>query len=427
MPVARVLAFMAAGGLALVIGASSARAADPAPIPRPTTGGSNAYTTLEAPPYVGARAVVHYVTTGPDAPPLADNDGSGSPDYVEQVSLAAEQALLYYERHGFKRPRPDTAGPDTKPDIYIKGLPAGVLGFTFTPRVAEGGTFVLVSPRLDTGQVRPLGSVRITVAHELFHVIQFAYVLSGQLPLWAFEGSATALSMLVFPAVDDLALKDYLDAWLRTPWVRLYDERFSCVHCYGGAWWWLHLARVNSGILPRYLSLLEADERRGRPTRVGLRQLDTALRQSRAGSLYGVFTNFALGLYRRGLAVGNAYSLHASVTPRATRIRTVFGLSTHYVPIRVPPRARGVVVAVPYANGPNPRVTLVVGGPRGRRVVEKRIRPGKGVIMSTIFRSPAERNRIVLIVTSGRQNGVLYQVGYAAVGRRGRLPGWIAF
>ena len=426
MPVARVLAFMAAGGLALVIGAGSAHAADPAVL-RPTTGGNDAYTAPEAPPYVGARADIHYVTTGPDAPPLADDDASGRPDYVEQVSGAADRALLYYERHGFKRPLPDTAGPDPKPDIYIKTLPAGVLGFTFTPRVAEGGTFVLVSPRLDTGQVRPLGSVPIAVAHELFHVVQFSYVVSGQVPLWAFEGSATALSMLVFPQVDDLAMKDYLDAWLSRPWLPLYDERFSCVHCYGGAWWWLHLARVNGGILPRYFAQLQADERAGRPTRVGVKQLDLALRRSRVGSLYGVFTNFALSLYRRGLAVGEAYSLQASVTPHATSVRTVFGLSTHYVPLRVPRRARGVVVAVPYGEGPKPRVTLVVGGPRGRRVVEERFRPGKGVIMSTLFRNAAERKRIVLIVTSGRFDGVHYQVGYAAVGLRGRLPGWIAF
>jgi len=49
------------------------------------------------------------------------------------------------------------------------------------------------------------------------------------------------------------------------------------------------------------------------------------------------------------------------------------------------------------------------------------------VILSTLFRSASERKRIVLIVTSGHLNGVTYQVGYAAVGPRGKLPGWIAF
>jgi hypothetical protein len=70
---------------------------------------------------------------------------------------------------------------------------------------------------------------------------------------------------------------------------------------------------------------------------------------------------------------------------------------------------------------------LVVGGPNGRRVVGKQFRPGQGVILSTLFRSARERKRILLIVTSGHLNGVRYQVGYAAVGRRGKLPAWIAF
>jgi hypothetical protein len=423
--VARFLVLAVAGLLTLAIGAHSALAADPAKAARPTTGGEYAYSAVEAAPYVGVRAIVHYVTTGPAAPPLNDDDESGYPDYVEQVGSAADTALLYYQRHGFKLPLADAAGPDSKPDIYIDNLPAGVFGLTF-PETAEGGTFVLVSPRLDPRQ-RTLGSLQITVAHELFHVIQFSYVTSGRLPLWAAEGSATALSMLVFPQLEDVAMDNYLDAWLSQPWLPLYDERFGCAHCYGGAWWWQYLVRLNPEVLPSYFALLEAADQRGKPSRVGVAQLDRALRNSRAGALNDVFAAFSLNLYRRGLPVGGAYSLRSSTTPRATAIRTIYGLSTQYVPVRVPPSSRGVVIAVPHGNGPRPRVVLVVGGQRGRRVVGKRFRPGQGVILSTLFRSANERKRIVLIVTSGHLNGVAYQVGYAAVGRRGKLPGWIAF
>jgi hypothetical protein len=265
------------------------------------------------------------------------------------------------------------------------------------------------------------------VAHELFHVIQFSYVRSGRLPLWAAEGSATALSMLVFPQLEDVAMDNYLDAWLSQPWLPLYDERFGCAHCYGGAWWWQYLVRLNSGVLPRYFALLEAADQRGKPSRVGVAQLDRALRNSRSGTLNDVFAAFSLNLYRRGLPLGDTYSLRSSTKPRATSIRTVYGLSTQYVPVRVPPRSRGVVIAVPHGNGPRPRVALVVGGPKGRLIVGKPFRPGQGVILSTLFRSASERRRIVLIVTSGHLNGVAYQVGYAAVGRSGKLPGWIAF
>jgi hypothetical protein len=416
-----------AAGLALASGPHAALAAGTV-VERPTSGGTYAYGTPEAVPYVGLRAVVHYVTSGRDAPPLNDDNGDGYPDYVEQVSQAADTALAYYQQHGFKAPLADTAGPDAKPDIYIDSLPPGAFGLTFAPSSAEGGTFVIVSPRLDPSTPKAFGGLSTTVAHELAHVIQYSYVASGRLPLWAAEGSAVALSMLVYPAIEDVVATDYLDGWLKTPWLPLYDERFSCAHCYGGAWWWLYLSGLHRNVLPRYFGQLEADDRAGKKsTTVGVSQLDAALRASGAGTLAQVFSRFSLNLYRRGLPLGKALSLNATTTPHATHVVGIYGLSTHYVPVHVPAKARGVVVAVPFADGPAPSVTMIVGGPKGRRVVSKHIRPGKGVLLSTVFRSPAERRRIVLVVTSGHLHGVDYQLGYAAVGPHGRLPGWIAF
>jgi hypothetical protein len=49
------------------------------------------------------------------------------------------------------------------------------------------------------------------------------------------------------------------------------------------------------------------------------------------------------------------------------------------------------------------------------------------VLLATTFRNAAERKHVLLIVTSGHLDGVAYQLGYAAIGPRGRLPGWIAF
>ena len=36
------------------------------------------------------------------------------------------------------------------------------------------------------------------------------------------------MSMLVFPAIEDVVATDHLDRWLSTPYLPLYDERFSC-------------------------------------------------------------------------------------------------------------------------------------------------------------------------------------------------------
>jgi len=427
MRVARVLVPMLVCALVFAGRAHPARAATPVVVPRPTNGGQFAYTAPEAQPYVTARAVVHYVTSGPQAPQLTDANGNGVPDYVEQVGAAADIALVYYERHGFKQPLPDTAGPDTKPDIYIDTLPTGVLGFTLKQAHAEGGTFILVSPTLDTTASKPNGGVDITVAHELFHLIQFSYLAGDKVPTWALEGSATAMSMRVFPQAEDRLNTAYLNDWLKTPWLSLDDERGSCEHCYGGAWWWLYLTNLSPKVLPRYLSDLAADQARGASTTLGVTELDRALRASGAGSLEHVFTRFSLNLYRRGLKLGNPFTLRSSTTPRKVSIRTVSGLSTHYIPVSVPRGARGLVVSVPYGRGPRPNVALVVGGPHGREIIAKRFRPGRGVVISTLFRNAGERRRVTLIVTSGTVTGVPYRVQYAAVGPDGKLPGWIAF
>jgi hypothetical protein len=303
MRVARPL--LAVLACAVALGHANAASAAGTIVLRPTSAGSQyAYTTPEATPYVGARVVVHYVTTGLAAPPLTDANANAVPDYVEQVSAAADKALAYYAAAGFKQPLADTDGPDTKPDVYIDTLPEGLYGYTLTQSHAEGGTFVLISPQLDPAVTKPRGSIDITVAHELFHVIQFSYVLSDKVPVWAAEGSASAMSMRVFPQVEDQTMTDYLDIWLKQPWLPLFDERQGCAHCYGGAWWWLYLEHLNPRILPSYLAGLGADDKRGVSPRVGISQLDKAIRATRSGSLFTAFDRFAIDLYRRGLAVG---------------------------------------------------------------------------------------------------------------------------
>ena len=52
--------------------------------------------------YISRSTIVHYVVVGIDAPPLNDDDANGTPDYVERVGDAADRALAYYERRGFR-------------------------------------------------------------------------------------------------------------------------------------------------------------------------------------------------------------------------------------------------------------------------------------------------------------------------------------
>ena len=370
-------------------------------LPRPPDGGPWRYSSSEAPPYASASAVVHYVTTGADAPPLNDDDRDGVPDYVEQIGAAADTALAYYAAHGFRAPLTDSGGPDGKPDIYVKHFTSPDLyGVTIAPVKAAGGSFVVVSSHLDETLGLSRGSLAATVAHELFHVIQFAYLPDGSVPRWVAEGSATAMELLVYPKIDDLVDTAYLDAWLAEPWRPLFDERFYCDHCYGGAWWWTYLMEGDAKLLPQYLDALAARRSSGARIGDGTATLDATVRARDDGSLESVFASFAVALYHAGLKPRATYSLASG----HVHVAALNGLSMHYVPIEVPAHARRVTVTVASVSGRAPHASLVVGGPKGRIV-------GLG---TTPLRNRAEQRHVMLVVASAGTAPARYRVAVTA-------------
>jgi hypothetical protein len=378
-------------------------------IPRPT------YKTPEATvssPWI----VVHYTRTGPDHPRfMKDDNHNGVPNYIEKLAAAANKAWLWYAHNGFKGPLPDTAGPDAKLDIYVKALPPGVFGVTLPTTVAKGGSFMVIDNQLDMAHLAVHGSLQQTVAHELFHEFQLAYVPDGNIPHWAAEGSAIAMQTYVYPQVVDAATFQYLDAWLNQPWRSLYDEANGCVHCYGGALFWRFLFGLGNHVVSEYFGRLYGYELSHKPILLGLQPLDEILRKRTHGSLYSAFSRFSYDIYRSGYKPAARYRLTASSSIATAPTRVVRGLSTHYIPIAMPVGAKGVGVGVAAAAGPNPEVKLVIGGPKGR-VIEGVLRDkGRLQYFVPTFRNAKERKSVMLIVTSGRQIGTAYKVAYQAL------------
>ena len=134
----------------------------------------NEYASPES-TYASERVVVHYVVLGIDAPPLNDDDHDGVPDYVERVGEAADRSLTYYERRGFHAPLEDVGGPDSRPDLYISRFAPGTFGVALPAVNADGGAFAVIANNLDPSAERSLASLYGTVAHELFHLVQFSY------------------------------------------------------------------------------------------------------------------------------------------------------------------------------------------------------------------------------------------------------------
>jgi hypothetical protein len=205
--------------------------------------------------YSSGSAVIHFVALGIDAPPLNDDDADGVPDYVERVGQAADRALAYFERRGFRMPLPDEAGPDTRPDLYISRFSPGTLGVAFPASRAQGGAFAVVSNNLDPSAERSFASVYATVAHELFHLVQFSYFgpdVEPVLPTWILEGTAAAIETRVNPQLDDLVSAIQLRSWFSA------TERSMTERSYGAQLLWRWLDTKQPRFLPALLDRLGA-------------------------------------------------------------------------------------------------------------------------------------------------------------------------
>jgi hypothetical protein len=210
----------------------------------------NDYTT-PARTYASRRAHVHYVVLGVDAPPLNDDDDDGVPDYVERIGDAADKAIAYYERRGFAPIRRDQGGPDTRPDLYVTRFTPGCFGLSIPASDAVGGAFVVISNSLDPSPERSLGSLYGTVAHELFHLVQFSYFTPEQgapLPGWVLEGMAAAAEDSVYPELADIVSTLQLRPWFAAPQITLTAQS------YGAQLLWRYLERHDRRVMPAFLA-----------------------------------------------------------------------------------------------------------------------------------------------------------------------------
>jgi hypothetical protein len=180
-----------------------------------------------------------------------------------------------------------------------------------------------------------------------------------------------------------------MDEWLAQPWRPLFDERFYCDHCYGGALWWATLAQGEPTLLPQYFAELGREAVAGKKVGFGLDPLNSLLRRHGDGSLDSVFFRFAVSLYRAGLRPVPTYTV-AARRPVTLHIERIDPLSMHFVPITVPTGCRTLRLLFD-GSSKLLHAAVIVGGPKGRVVTQNPIRLG----------SAADRRHILLIVTSG--------------------------
>jgi hypothetical protein len=185
---------------------------------RPTDGAAdpfgNGY-TVGAVSSCTVHVCVHWVERTADAPPLADLNGNGRPDWVDTTQGVLEAVWAHeVTALGFRAPKADSSsanfGVDGRLDVYLSDIgDPGLFGYCATDDPAAAvsaqvSTYcVLENDYLEPNfaPLSPLDALRATAAHEFFHSVQFAYDWLED--IWLLEGTATWIEDEVFDAVDD--------------------------------------------------------------------------------------------------------------------------------------------------------------------------------------------------------------------------------
>lgn len=159
----------------------------------------------------GGHFRVHYATSGSDAPPLADANQNGIPDWVETVAATFEDVYTGYSTMGYRNAPTFPAGApyniyllDLAPQGYYgyanSDLPASVTDYpnAYTSWIALDNNFT--DSIFRPGTYTPLQSLQITAAHEYHHAVQYGY--NFYFDIWFAETTSTWLEDELYDGVN---------------------------------------------------------------------------------------------------------------------------------------------------------------------------------------------------------------------------------
>ena len=160
---------------------------------------------------------IHYAVFGSDAVPIEDIDQTGIPDYVEEVARAMEYNYqVEVLSIGLNPPPPDNKdGPQW--DVYIKNIP-NYYGYTsFDSKISSNPAVWTSYITIDNDYVHTpttqLGGMKITTAHEFFHMIQLGYNFRFS-DVFLLEVGAVWMEDVIYDEVNQYI--DYLEEFFQT-------------------------------------------------------------------------------------------------------------------------------------------------------------------------------------------------------------------
>lgn len=208
-------------------------------------------------PICDASFCVHWSRRAKHRPSPGDSDGNGSPDYAAAVlDAAATSRAVENGALGWRRAKPDGAngaragrGADGQVDIYIRNLGRGLFGYAASDPGSRGRKrpgYLVVDNDYAGFDGKPLDLMRVTIAHEYNHILQFAY--DSFQDGWLFEATATWIEEYVYPEIDDYL--NFLGPFTKRPHRPLAEPDRRASRLYGSAMWnhWL-ASRLGPGVV----------------------------------------------------------------------------------------------------------------------------------------------------------------------------------
>jgi hypothetical protein len=304
--------------------------------------------------------VVHYTTVGVNAVLADDVDGSGVPDFVEEVAAVGDDVLGQLAAHGCRPPLGDGGiddnGGDPRIDVYLANFVGGADGLFVVEDCADqpfhcAGFIGMENDFAGFSYPSVELAIRVLVSHELFHAVQSAYD-SDQLAVWH-EGSAVWVEELLYPEQSDF--ERLVAGFLSKPF-RPFERSvggFGDAYPYGAAMWPYFLDQRHGGDIVAAI-WERCEDTGGDPDFLDAAEAELVARGSTLEAAWIEFTRWnaetgphaAPGRYPDAGRLAAALREPVLVAP-ATATVGLEGLSARYLPVRGAPAVARVVVDSP--------------------------------------------------------------------------------
>ena len=364
------------------------------------------------------RFRVHYDTEGRHAVAPTDDDANGIPDYIDLTMAVLDSVwVLQIDQLGYNPPPSDNGlGGGDEYDAYVIELNGGSYGYAYPASNSTETTHSYLeidNNFTDRGykQTRGLDALRVTIAHEFHHAIQFGYYAKFDASWWQ-ESTSTWMEEVAYPHIDDYL--QYLTHFLDFPQRALNSGVYRSLHTYGSAIFSLFLDQRYGRELNRLIW-----EELGRRKSVHLDHFDHIIRQVEPGGLgvtmgeFAVWNYFTNNRYRDPYyAEGNLYptvpTRDIAVDAEAVARDTSRVDATGSVYLRLEPqlRAGGVDLFFDANQGAWRRHLLLVG---------------PDSVSAQLVSEPTVRvsgwdqfDEVVLVATSAERTGLAYQHFFTA-------------